>query len=120
MSDVTQDGKIAAQKGNDVSWHDELRAALEETPCPRYYDFGPECISVVDAQKIVDTFAAAHPGLVEVVRCGECERLGRDVERGDDECSKAPLWCYELLFEPEDETFYCADGQRKETPEVLP
>lgn len=111
MSDVTKDGKIAAQKGNDVSILDELRAALEETPCPRYYDFGPECISVADAQKIVDTFAAAHPGLVEVVRCGECVdesgfwKCGKGVERP---------YAYESL------DFGCTFGQRKATPEVLP
>jgi hypothetical protein len=114
MSDVPNQAKIAAQKGNDVSWQDELRAALADSATTQTPD--GRMLYLTDALIALHHIAAAHPGLVEVVQCGECMRLGRDVERGDDECSKAPLWCYELLFEPEDETFYCPHGHRKDTP----
>lgn len=63
MSDVTQDGKIAAQKGNDVSVLDELRAALMD-------EFAPSVTWKSGTVRkrigvVFKAFAAAHPGLVD-------------------------------------------------------
>lgn len=88
MSDVTQDGKIAAQKGNRTSVLDELRAALEtaaaEAYDPKHKLATRYCIG------LLDKFAAAHPGLVDLSLCGpQCPAWTQvvfDHDEGFDEC----------------------------------
>lgn len=70
---------------------DELREALKKKAWQVTVNYGEVVVAIDDVNRIIDAYAAAHPGLVDLTTCGPaCPawHMGSDDTSGRDWCTE--------------------------------